>query len=72
MSLTLVLMNSPHVSFSQGTSGIAKYGVSENGTLVFISAGSNTGNDLVWVDRNGAIEKIGARSVRGPASPKND
>ena len=48
------------VSFSQGTSGIAKYGVSENGTLVFISAGSNTGNDLVWVDRNGATEKIGA------------
>ena len=41
-----------------GLSAAAHYGVSDDGTLFYLAAGSEVGSPLVWVDRTGTVEVI--------------
>ena len=45
---------------SEGT-GTGQFSVARNGTLVFIPGGSNASRELVWVDRKGVEESLGAQ-----------
>ena len=49
----------PGVRFT-GISGTGQHAVSETGTLVYLAGGSTDALDLVWVDRTGRAESVGA------------
>ena len=49
------------VQFSVNTTGVGRYAISDNGTLSFVPGSSEGRNELVWVDRKGNVENIGAR-----------
>ena len=44
----------------EDTSGASHFSVSRDGTLAYIPGGSDSLDELVWVDRNGKIESVGA------------
>jgi len=46
----------------EDTSGASHFSVSRDGTLAYIPGGSDSLDELVWVDRNGKIEPVGAPS----------
>ena len=52
------------VQFSLNTTGVGRYGISENGTFVFVPGTTDSATDLIWVDRNGNTEKLGAPTQR--------
>jgi serine/threonine protein kinase/Tol biopolymer transport system component len=41
-----------------GLAASANYGVSDDGTLVYLAAGAAAGSSLVWVDRTGSVDLI--------------
>ncbi len=42
------------------TSGAAHFSISQNGSLAYMPGGSDAPDELVWVDRSGNIEPVGA------------
>ena len=49
------------------TTGFARYDVSEDGTLVYLPAGSGLERSLVWVDRQGREEPVAAAPYDAPS-----
>lgn len=50
----------PVVEGVESTSNIAKYSVSQDGTLVYLTGGSSGLMELVWVNREGQEQPLGA------------